>query len=484
MPSEHAELVRHYHPLLRSLNEHPAYAATVATDVTAAGRVLDLAEAPSGVLVLARGEAVLEAAGRRGARPRPRGKFEFAGTSGLTPRLEPGVARQRLGRCDWVLVGGRPPLNSNANARIFCTTECEWFFIPTAPTMASVGVEGTDPLARSLRQQRSLQDADFLLQLTRFAPLRHLSYDAVRLLSYFFDVRTYHPGEVVLAGGDEARPTLVLEGALTGPGGTVPAGSVLFEELFRPGAATPSIAADFVAHGRTVTAELPLAAFGDLLPLDDRIVARHDLRWERQWNVVVGDPDEDAPDAQTIAFNLAAREGSEDGPLSPAISVLLIDAGGAQLEARAGSTGWPAIPIVATMAPPPPAHPLWPGRRVTVVALDPTHFTTEAEVQKLVKETDLWVQGAGKFDKVIVRIPRAGPQWAPVIARAIAVDVITDDLMDPLPEWVGTEVDVVRIARPRSGVGFRTASHTPFITLPRDPKPTTEFWQTGQPWSA
>jgi len=303
-----AEMIRQYHPLLRPLRDYELYDATVEADTTPAGRVLDLADAPSGVLVL----------------------------------------------------GGKPPLHRPIDARIFCATDCEWFFIPAADDLGALGVTETDPVARGLREQLRLLEGDFLLQLTRFGPLRHLSYDAVRLLAYFFEIKRHRPGETVLVAGDEARPTLVLEGALKGPGGTFPPGSVLFEEQFCVGPGGPTIPADFVARGRTVTAELPTNAYSDLLPLDDRILARHDERWALQWNAVVGEPTEAAPDAQTIALNLVAREGTGDGPLSPAISVLVLDADGPALEARAAQTGWDPIPVVSTMAPPPVGEsPLW-----------------------------------------------------------------------------------------------------------------------------
>jgi len=484
-PSPGALLVRAHHPLLRPLAEHALYDATVEWDLTGAGRVLDLSLAPAGVLVLAAGQAVVEIAGRTTARGRPEGKFDFTGNAEIAAKLEPGVVRRRVGRGDWVVAGGHPPLHVVPDARIHCTTECEWFFVPHVDSVAELGVPGTDPLVASLSDLGRLEEADFLLRLTRFGALRHLTYDAVRMLSYFFQVRHYHSGEVVFAARSDPHPTLVLEGTLQRPGATFPSGSVLFEELLAPGGppAVVSLPDDLVARGRAVTVELPMTAHTALLDLDDRLVARHDIRWEQQWNVVVGDPNEAAPDAQTIALNLAAREGRDEGPLSPAIPVLLIDADGPPMESRTGTTWLASMPLVGSFTTPPAPLAPWSDSRVGVVGLRPAAFTTEVEVLQLIKDVDTWLPNTD-YRKVIIRIPRTGKQWAPVIARAISVDVITDDLMDPLPELVGDDVDVVRVARPRDGEGFRTATHTPFITLPRDPVPTAAFWRTGQPWSA
>ncbi len=486
MGVEAVESVRNYHPLLTSIAEVDAYTAVTTVGATEAGRTLDLAEQPAGVLILASGHAVVEYAGRRRAVDRPE-VFSFAGHAGAAPNLEPGVERFRVGRCDWLVAGGHPPLHEVPDARVFCTSQCHWIFVPTAQ-IAAAAIEGGDPLRRALRDRVRLRSQSFLVKLTRFAPLAHLSYDAVRHLASFFEVKRYVPGEKVLAAGEVGRPMLVLAGVLTSGPATFPPDAVLFEDALRPGpfGGPPPVLPDpLVARSRSTVAELEPSVLADLLPFDERLRARHDHRWARPWNAVVGDPDDDAPDAQTIALNLACREGRDGGPLAPAARILVIDADGDALHARATDEVRAEIPLLGAWDHAwAPTLPFGPDYRVSVVGLKPNAFTHPGAVGKLVLDVDEWVAHAELVDKVVFRVPRAGDQWRAVIERSVAVDVITDDLLDPLPKLADGLLDVVRIARPRPDAPFRTAARVPFVTLPRTPAPTAAFWSTGKPWGA
>jgi hypothetical protein len=200
-----------------------------------------------------------------------------------------------------------------------------------------------------------------------------------------------------------------------------------------------------------------------------------------------GGAEETAPDAQTIALNLAAREGTDLQPasgLDVATPVLVIDADYESLELRAPSSLLSEIvfdPDWSTWSG--PGRPFGSKTETGVVGLDYKAFTEPAEVQKLIGRVDKWFKGQDVYKKIYFRLPRgAGLTWRPVLRRAFRIQVTTDDLLDPLPPFIPPLADVLRIVRPIPDQPFRMVSRVPYFTLPRTPEPTADFWQAGEPW--
>ncbi len=489
--SQAALTVRSSSPISGPLLPHPSWTGVIQDGPTASGQSLGTERQPAGALILAWGSAVVEMVRPTSLPIDVRGPFDFSSLLPLSPGEPAPVARYRIGPGDHLEIAGGRRHPTAPVARVQADTDCEWTFVPADPPGGTPAPDphGRHPLLGVLADRRYLHRQDLVGRLTRFPLLAGLSFDAVRFMASFLRVGRYRPGEPVFAAGEDARPTLVLAGTIHGPGGSFGPGSTLFgDDLTWDPAVVPSKAsADFVARSRAITAEMPTGMAPVLAGLDARI----GFTWiapPHPWVVTVGDGiDEAWPDAQTIAFNLAAREGADLKPAAgqdPCTPVLLIDADYASLHARAPTNLLSLIDVEPTWA-------TWTGPRKAfgskveagVVGLQYTNYGSGSQVEAMVDAVDAWLQGQDIVRKILFRLPRdADVQWKPVVCRASSIQVTTDDLMDPLPRIVPPLADVLRIARPDPSARFRMVSRTPWFSLPREEEPTRQFWATGEPW--
>lgn len=479
--------------LLEYLLADPRWEGAIQEGPTPAGRVIDTGGQPPGVLLLGSGMAAVELApdaSRAGDTGSPTTAFAFHGDApARTPDAE-GVVRWRIGPGDHLEIGPRAGGAGGRRARLFTLTRCEWLFLPFDPLgdgAPPLDALGRNPLLLALDGRRVFDRVNLVAKLTRFPLLADLSYDAVRYLSAFFRPASFEPGETIHAEGALPFPALLLEGMVTGPSGTFPAGSVLFpEELTAdPGHLAVPVAGDWVARTRCVLARIPVGLAGLLQEWDARASRRGDYRHSRPWVVVIGDHDEAAPDAQTLALNLAAQEGAGDGgPLEVQVPVLAIDVDWNSLAARAN-------PQMLAQIPREPAWGSWSGPPQVfgskclagVVGLDLASYTTTTKVMELIKAVDSWFLAQERWRKIVFRLPRAaGRIWEPVVERAIRLCVSCTDPLDPLPPICPSLHDVLRICRPDPAGSFEVVSRTPYFSVPRDPAATARFWSTGQPW--
>lgn len=491
--SSGARTTRAYSPISGPLQHVTEWQDALQDGATQAGGILETERQPAGALILAYGVAVVEMVPPERPPEDVRGPFDFGATVGSPPREPRVVTRYRIGPGDHLEIagGGRHP--DAGVARVHASADCEWVFVPVVPPGGGAPApdpSGRHPVLGALADRRFLHRQDLVGRLHCFPLLAGLSYDAVRYMASFFRMARYVPGEVLFAKDQKARPTLVLSGVIEGPGGIHGPGSTLFpDDLTWDGDVSPSHAPDdFVARSRTVTAEMPTGLAPTLASHDIRSAMRWDPRRQWPWVVMLGHGvDEAAPDAQTLAFNLAAREGADLHPAAGsdvATPVLLIDADHLSLEHRAPVELLSKIdvePDWSTWAGPEQAF----GSKVAtgVVGLRYSDYGSVADVESLIGKVDKWLKGQDVFRKVLFRLPRdAGPIWEPLMAWAIRIQVTTDDLVDPLPRIVPPLADVLRIVRPLPDQPFRIVSRAPYFALPRTPGPTREFWQTGVPW--
>ena len=460
---------------------------------TSVGHRFGTERQPAGVLILANGVAVVEIVPPEGPPQVARGAFDFGSYGGSPGGPERVVTCYRIGPGDHLEVPGASRQPGARVATVHGMSDCEWIFVPLEPPTggpAPVDPYGRHPVLGPLADRRFLERQGLVERLTRFPLLSGLSYDAVRFVASFFRVARYGPGERLYAVGDTVRPTLVLAGRVTGSDGSHGPGSVLFQDdLTHDPAALPTIAtSEIVAQARVLTAELPAGLSSRLVFLDPRALMALDDRRRWPWVVVMGGGEgEAAPDAQTVALNLAAREGADLSPSAGedvATPVLVVDADYESLERR-------APPHLISKIDFDPNWSTWGGPQLAfdskiqagIVGLDFPSFQTIGDVEKMVARVDKWLKGQDVYKKIYFRLPRnPGFIWSPVLARAFRIQVTTDDLLDPLPALVPPLADVLRIVRAIPDQPFRVVSRVPYFTLPRTPAPTDDFWRTGVPW--
>jgi hypothetical protein len=490
--SDAARTVRQHCPLIARVVQVPGWGDLLQDGHSSPGRIVTTARQPAGVLVLLHGAAIVE----RSAPPPPppgdappSGAFDFGGAP-WPARVEAGDAgRWRISSGDHVPV---PPADSAApTVNLVTSSSCEWTFVPADPDGSGApppDQDGRNALARGLEDRAELARRDVVSKLTRFPALAGLSFDAVRYIASFLTVGRYGTGERVFSVGEEARPTLLLEGSIDGPDGTFHPGALLFPADLKvaPPFSPTIVAAEHVASRRTITASLPPGLALLLQDHDARASRRGDFRQRYPWLVAVGGGAEEvAPDAQTIALNQAAHEATDTGgALSSATPVLVIDADFESLERRAPPSMIAAIDHEPTWAGwSGPGQPFGPKVKAGIVGLDLARYPDRVAVLKLISAIDKWFTAQDEIKKILFRLPRnAGRHWGPVLHRAQRITVTTDDLLDPLPSLVPPLADVLRIARPIPGQPFRMAARVPYFTLPRELEPTRQFWSTGIPW--